>query len=365
MRLVIARTPQLLLAFALGTFFGTTLDVRAGEDGDPLKIAKEAYLSTKSNQRSGIGSGTFELYHKEANEKDLALILRAKVKTYFEGDKYHIRLDYQQEKSEGLEKRIIIFDGRCIITSRFSKRIRPKNAQAELYPVPNDNAVPRPAGFPFDPTKLPDALIAWDSATKLSSTSLSFSKRQEGGYIGKFRLSNLSYCLFDIVPEYGFHTANVTVLNDGNPNPVQVDKATWERIGNVWYVKTIDKQFNGLKGMKSRSILRYDKFEPNVNVPPELFRFNALELPEGAKILDVRPNPTNQIQVYENVRTKETDPAKIDDLLEHLKTLRGPPEPPAPPSQVLRWSLLGGGVLLSAIGLALMWLRVLRRRLQP
>jgi hypothetical protein len=288
-------------------------------------------------------------------------VVRAKVKTYFDGEKYHIRLDYQYEKSLRLEKQIIIFDGRCIITSEFSKNIHPKGAHASLYPGGSDDAVPRAPGFSFNPSKLPDAIVELDSVLKTPADKLSMVKRPGGGYTGKYRVDTTS-CLFDILPEYGFHAATFKVLNDGNPTPIQDYKATWERSGNVWYVKSIVTQFNGLSGRKSRVVLTYDKFEPNVKVSPEVFRFKALELPEGAKILDRRPNPTNEIQVYDNVPTKETDPAKIDSLLDHLKTLRGPPEPPPPPSRLLRWSLLGGGVILSAVGLTLLWLRVLRRR---
>jgi hypothetical protein len=345
----------------------TACSAPAGEDGanqDPVRLIDEAYLAARDNLRSGIGTGILEIHRQEPGSEQWELIVKARAKIHFSGRKYHIRLEHEKDKVFNQEANVIIYDGTALVVNRISKLIRPKGAEAEILPVEEKDTSPTRAGFPFDPTKLPQVLLNVNTLVRKYNSSMKLTSREGGGYAGRCRTPILSI-QFTALPEFGYNVGSVQLFLLEHNFLHQELKATWNRSDNVWYVKSLFKQVNIVNGEKTRISFAYESFKPNADVPPEMFRFGALELPQDSRILDQRPEA--EIRSYRNTPAKNSEDRQIEDLLEHVETL-----PDAEGGQVgsissrsLQVVLTVMGVMLSILGILLLWWRTFKQRRVP
>src|SRR4051812_43390303 len=64
-------------------------------DEDLLDAILEAHRQSCKKMESAIGTGTLEIYRKEAGEKEKTLIVKAKVDVQFDKGKYSLRFEYE------------------------------------------------------------------------------------------------------------------------------------------------------------------------------------------------------------------------------------------------------------------------------
>ncbi len=267
-----------------------------------LARAEKAYTAAKAHLQSGVGTGKFEITAHKSEKAEPVLKVRARVKTYFEKDKYHVSLDYEKD-NEHLTARIVIFDGKHIMASRFSDRIRPHGAEADMY-LPLSDAPPNPllashphiaSGFGFDPRDLSFHMGgAMAGLRKKHESSIKVSKLADGAYKfvvheeldSAFRKKDKIVYEYEVSPDSGYNVRAWRVFLDNGRLQTQECRAVWERSGDRWIVKAIEERVYESDGSFTRAALSYEDYKPNVKVPEESFRFEALKLPPGARTIE-------------------------------------------------------------------------------
>ena len=126
---------------------------------------------------------------------------------------------------------------------------------------------------------------------------------------------------FDVATRNGFLASNWVVRQkDGGPD-VQMKNASWKNKGGIWYVDSIveefDVRFNG--GDLQRYTLHYDSFEPNCEVPPDLFTLDALNLSTNSRIIDQRTG-ARQKSYYPGKKLNEGE-KQLDGIVQQLEAV--------------------------------------------
>ena len=107
-------------------------------------------------------------------------------------------------------------------------------------------------------------------------------------------------------------------MSDGGTELLQDQRASWEQKNGIWYVKKVSRAFNWKNGSQSKTVFAYSNFEINPKVDSSLFKFDALELPEGAMVSD--NNPRGGPPAYYVRPAGQNDLKKVDDLLQEMKS---------------------------------------------
>jgi hypothetical protein len=281
---------------------------------DLLKVLSDASNATRNGLRSGKGSGSYRLFVKRGDDKDMKLTIDADVETCFDRDRYRIGLIYRKEPL-GLVKRLIISDGALLVSSAFSARIHPLGAKGEVFAARSSPSV---AGFRFNVAQL----RAMDFDVLLKNiggrSRISLNQRADGIIEVTYHIKNAKSVLA-ADPEVGNNIVSFSVYVEGKKAPVQVERTTWKRSNGVWFAESATDYLE-TSGDAVRHEFRYERFEPNVSVEPELFRLDSLELPLDCRILDQRPNASPRAYSYSPAGGLN-DP-KEDNLTEQLKRLR-------------------------------------------
>lgn len=329
---------------------------RSAED-KYISLVREAYLASRDGLRSGIGSGIYESYVQRGKaDKDLLPQIRAKVKLYFEDKKYHVRLDYQRNETVA-KSRIIICEGKNILTSEFGdqKKIAPTGASVMIFKDLSHDRRAAQAHFFFNPRDLVDEVLELESV--LTVPTLSVTQARDGKLLGAYRIGDIQ-CCFEASSKYGYNVASWKVFYEGSNSLAQDHRAVWERVDNVWIVKSITKDLNALDGTRIRHVLTYDSFEVNPKMPDGIFSFNALNIPQGTRILDQTPDADVR-EYYYNRPLPSTGQSQLDDLLAQVRSLHHQAIPTPP--RLRRYSLLLTGAMLCFLGLLLIWRRHVRK----
>ena len=330
--------------------------VCADDGSSTMQLLKESHLAAKVNLKSGIGRGFLEIYRGKIGSKEWELVIKAKVQIRFNGGKYLISLDYETDKVSRLDSRRIVFDGTTLVVNQFSNRIKPKGAEAQILPHHEREGAPSNAGFPFDPSNLPDEMTDVTSLCEKYGDKVHFTSTKEGKSLGAVTMSMGESYTFEATPSSGHHVTSWQVaLSNGQVHTKA--NAEWRRSGNVWYVQSITKETDFGESERYREVLKYDYFEPNASVGPESFWLDALELPTGARILDQRPGA--EVPIYRTTSGNSTSQSQLDGILEEIKALAVQPQTRKP--SLLRIGLAACGILLSIIGILALWRRSLTR----
>lgn len=347
----------LLCSFILLWFptLGIAWEEASLSDQDFLQLAKEAHLAAKDNLRSGVGYGTLEIYREGNGPDQWELAVKARTEIKFEGRKYLIRLEYELNKASSADSSRIVYDGKTLIVNRFSKRIRPKGAEAEILPMSDDgDSRPNQARFPFDPSNLGGELFEPSRLLKKYADKIVFSSTEMGNHVGSVKLDQGELYKFEVSPAAGHHvTSWQVVLRNGHVHANV--RGSWRRAGDIWYVYALSKDTFISDNERYREILRFDSFEPNVAVAADSFQLSALEVPEGARIVDQTPGA--EVLVYRNTQQKDTNVSELDGLLQEIAALNA--QPLSHPVSWQRIVLAAAGLALTALGIWLLW----RRRL--
>jgi prepilin-type N-terminal cleavage/methylation domain-containing protein len=354
------------LLLALGAVVGCVTAGMAEEPKpapDPYHLLRASYLSTLEQLRSGKGSGLYEVYNTPEGRTDQSLELtrRSRVEVVFDRGKYNVYLKHEVDKAFHEESVTIIYDGTAIFSNRRSGRIPRTGAYGQVHHPRKGETFAPSTGFSLDPNKLPQTIFPVDSVLdKFGRDHVKILPGPMGTYTGTYEHGLVSR-RFIFSAESGYHVTSYQAFRRDKNFLITDIRATWARSNGVWYVKSYEKQLNALNGFSHKVRFIYDEFQANVAVAPSLFTFEALRLPIGTRIIEHRGGEMGQ--VYYNRPTKQTDPGKLDSMIEHLKSLPESPRDASDEDQPRPWRLwLGvtGAALLTLLGLLLLW----RRRVQ-
>jgi hypothetical protein len=322
---------------------------------EPLDLVREAYLATQSSLRSGSGEAIFESYARPLHSEQWQLRVRAKCRIWFRDSKYHIRLVYDKDEDRNLKSRVIINDGSALLTNCRSPRLMPLGEEGAIYDANTNANTPVSAAFPFNPAKLPDAFLSIEALVKTPDLHLEVKRVGENLCRGTFQAGN-DHSRFEAAARDGYNVSSWQAFSTGSVKPVQSHTGVWLRDMDSWYVKSVTIDFNPAKAPSTREVLSYSKFVVNPSVDDSYFKFEALELKVGARILDQRREAKELI--YYNTVKNPTDQAKLDKLSDAVSSLSKTEFPSlALRSSWLWYTLIIAAVLLSGVGCVLLWRR--------
>jgi hypothetical protein len=289
---------------------------QAGPGDDPtdtLIIAQAAFDASFDGLKSGHGHGVLEHYERVEGAPQWTLVTDGSVETFFSGRKYHIRIDYSRDRM-GLSRRIIIYDEKSVTTSRFSDLISRTNCEANVFsPEGGTTGMTRPrmAHFRWDVSQLSSSLLNVGSfLDQVSADRINSSELEEGGFVWEYTVGKSTRVLVEFLEKFGFNPSRVQVFAPNKEKPTRECIATWRKQQGIWFVDSISEKlaYRGRDGQRTQRLwkLKYDEFEVNADVSPELFTMAALDMPASTRILDHRPDTTERIR-YVPVKDEEVE----------------------------------------------------------
>jgi hypothetical protein len=265
--------------------------VRAAE---PLEVVRSAFRASSAGLTSGAGKGIYREYEAVAGE-EWTLPVDAEILTQFDGNKYHIELRYQTEY-RGLSCRRITYDGKQVKAAWFPPRWLTRGQTRVITIQDYGDGLSRPelADFRWDVARLSSNV--WDVERMMKSVpavNIEIRESPEGDLIGSFPVVNSDgvRVQFECPKKFGFNIARVQVSNRGTQRPAQESRIEWKLAPNeLWYVRSLQDDFVHLpENKRSRRVLKYAEFEPNVKVDPKIFTYEWLRRPMESQIADSRP----------------------------------------------------------------------------
>jgi RNA polymerase sigma factor (sigma-70 family) len=248
-----------------------------------LALLEKAYRESAIALRSGSGHGTYEIFGPAAKGISPAPTTSAKFTLDFDHRRYYLKLDYIRSRYS-MEKQILIADNSAVFLSSFMRpRGHGNEASAELS---DPGSRPALLEFVWDPSRVARSPIRVDTWVGKAGGNVAIEAQGDNGYT--IHLANESGREFiTVLREFGWNLITWKYTLKGQSSPAGGINATWKKTAGVWHVVAMEET-RGIAPEQSRHVLRFDDFTPNVATSAKLFRLSALELPEGAGILDRR-----------------------------------------------------------------------------
>ncbi|WP_299466217.1 hypothetical protein [uncultured Gimesia sp.] len=246
--------------------------------------------------RSYKAEGRFREY--DIIDDDFQLTKDAQITANCSGARYYLNLEFTSH-NEAEQRRVILFDGSTLATSRFSPKISVTGAGGDLFPARASRAgivSPQIASFPWDISHLQRELCCLPLVIEnLGRDRLSCSKTMEGdlkaGYlVGKSGKAGKVSLVFR--KKDGFH---LSCYHCENPQGklMKTNDLDWINIDGVWCVKKmVEVSFIANKKWE----LEFKSISPNVMLDEKTFALEALDLPARSRIID-RGQQTRFIRV--------------------------------------------------------------------
>jgi len=257
--------------------------VPASQDNpSALALFREAAIAAQTNLRTGRAEGTFRMWGP-----DKKLMQSVRFTGAFDGSKHYLKLVYAPTAHPAVpieyDKRVLVCDGSELFVSRFSERIHPVGAEADVFEGGSHYRHQAAFGFPGSLRTLVSGILSSEAVDKYA---VEMEQLATGHFRGAYEVTPDYHATFEIAPEYGYHC--VLTEDFGGTELADRWSVTWERVDDLWYVASgkMERYQDGKHSDTKEWQL--DEFEANVPVSPELFTLNALELPGRARILDRR-----------------------------------------------------------------------------
>ncbi len=321
-----------------------------GQEQQVFALAREAFSASVHGLHSGIGKGTFRKHlSAQGRHDDVA----AELTVYLDAGKYHIRLDYEPPV-DGLTREILIYDGADVIHARFSERYTPTGCDVAVRSSHSGT------GFPnWNPWRLAAELFDFEAAgSTVKESDIAFRKVSTDGYEGRYKLANVTVKL-SVDAKFGFNVSRVQAFNGADVLPAQTVSASYGKSDELWYVKSLSIEMGSRKPNQDSVQLIYDEFKVNVPVPAEVFTIAALEIPDGTRVADRRPNTPHDKYIFAEPR--QSDLSRVDSLIETVKQLPKQGSRPKANASSRRDVYIVNAAALLAISIALMICRWRRR----
>jgi hypothetical protein len=258
-------------------------------DSEEFKTIENAQVSIGKSLKSGRGVGTFKLSERASATDPWKVTTSAIISANFDGEKYHVDLTYDP-RAKSYVRRIIIYDGESISTSRFSPRIKPYGAEADICDKQSDEIhIPDLTELDWDVAQLHLQALSLKLVSKhFGKDAIKLTHTDSGDIKGEYALSKVSKALFTCDRKLDFNVSEVLAWNEGSKSPAQTYSLKWKKDKDVWYVSEICNEMAYPDSSQQRSELKYDTFEPNAIIDPAIFERSSLELPPKARTIDRR-----------------------------------------------------------------------------
>lgn len=303
----------------------TLLATSQVKPADPIDLLREAAEASVRGLNSAVAKGTFRCSERAADDREWQIISDATVQVSFDRGQYHLEFNYSKERL-GTKRRIVIYDGSAILASDFSDNIHPTGSHGQVWAgeKPGRAARPQSIDFPWDVSRLAYGLLNLPAlVANISREAITVTELENGNYILKYRMKNSPNVIgvYEFSKAYGFNVTSAKTVTDSDPTPYRTTVATWKNSKGIWYIDDIveDLTVRGSKGKSHRWELKYHDVEVNAKVSSKLFTMAALKLHGGSRIMDHRPDTTEQFH-YVPVEDKVIE-EKLDNMAEQLKAL--------------------------------------------
>ncbi|MFO7907053.1 MAG: M56 family metallopeptidase [Planctomycetota bacterium] len=268
----------------------------------PLERIAEASRASWDTIDSAVGVGTYESHHQGENGEQLTLRTKAKVRVYCDAEKYRLEFEYDRWEGRPSDREaVVIGNGTRAYLVRYSQNISPHGCAGHILSEV-DEALEYARCYVDDPAHLQRRMLRVHELLKSEEPIEVI--RHRWGYRGKFRpKSGRGLTIeFDAHTQLGYRIAASRQYNKGADEPCSVRRAVWKEGRAFWYVKSVVEEYDSRRvnrtGEYRRHVLRYDNFQPNAKVDPELFVLESLDIPFGTRFIDHRQNPEHRFLYF-------------------------------------------------------------------
>lgn len=275
----------------------------------------EAKAARKVNSEklvSAIGVGQYTVEMQDADDDQPELWTKAKVHVYFERGKYHIQLGYEKmlvavlttengkSTSRLVDKKYddvrMIVDGDAVYVVKFSKEFQPTGCTGMIFLKEQETFAFATSGFSLSrPARM--EFFDIDASLKIAGENpIAYSDLGDGRFRATYSIGKPYMAELDVDRSVGFNVTEFHTFNPERKNVrMSIERATWKQVNETWYadecIREIDTRGSGLKSEHfSRSRFKYDTFDANIKVEPELFTLKSVAIPVGAQFNDRRQN---------------------------------------------------------------------------
>jgi len=285
-----------------------------------LTAARAAPKAATEKLVSAIGAGEFRLLRQNKEDDEPKLWSMAKVHVYFDRDKYHVQLAYDKmvvlsSKTASGKSNASLVDGKyddvriianddAVYVVNFSKSIHPTGCGGKIYARDQLKTAAAASGFPWsEPVRIWRELPDMDGIIKnIGADAVAFSEIGEGRFLARYPAGNPT-AEFEVERTAGFNVTRCRVLNPKQKDPVQKSDATWKQVKDTWFVTEFVEEWDNRevdpeRGYFRRSTLKYETFEANVRVGPDLFALKSVPIPVGSRFIDRRQKAASRFQYW-------------------------------------------------------------------
>lgn len=207
----------------------------------------------------------------------------------------------------------IICDGKLVTITWFSPNIHPIGAHT-IVEAPTsfgrDLCPPEDGTFPWDVAHLSGHV--WNGhrlIDEVSAGRINFTETSAGDLVGTNTLvTSLSRTRMECPRRFGFNVARVQFSVAGEEHPRIEDALQWKQDpSGQWYVTSLQETLD-LPGptnkleKRIRKVLMYSRFEPNAKVESSRFTEASLQMPDGCRIIELRPGEKSEERIYRKNR---------------------------------------------------------------
>ena len=257
----------------------------SSQERDVLNLAREAALAARTGLDTGSSEGTYRQYDGYGK-----LVKNVRFRAVFDGDKEHYDLallpgDDGQPPHD--HRRIVVRDGSETFLGRFSKHLRKTGGEGAVYDKTVLNSATK--SLKDSIREMVGGLLPLE---EMEEYEVDVKKLSGGHYLGTYEVTpEDNYGVtFEVAPDLAYNVVSRTNL--GGPTDKQSGQkffADWKKGGDRWYVSRVVEEMYEEGALVWRTETVLTTFEPNVPISPDLFTLNALELPPGSRIHDLRP----------------------------------------------------------------------------
>ncbi len=250
------------------------------------------------------GAGTYKVTITE-KDQTVSYKERSEFRMAFNRPDHFIQFRYKPGagyEDPDVYARVVLSQDKAICESRFCQRIA-GGAEAQITEAVENGSLAPVAWMSGD-------LFGYYSSIEnlLKNKRLRLSLQDKNGLkVVTGRNAKKTYAIeFSIDPQNGDHIVRYRLWNFTGKKPFASTDVTreWKKTGKLWYVKRCfygaKSHMDGIVHQTEEIELVLDTFEPNVEIPKEVFTVHALGLPEGVRILPNDPNdPDEPIERYQ------------------------------------------------------------------
>lgn len=308
---VIMLIASLLFIIVLTAASSASTEVPTDLAKDKLTLCREAWLSWRNQLRTGSGEGVFEHYVEGK------LIAKAQVKVCFAPNRYRVEMDFKKSSNKDT-KQLAIYNTDNVL---FHVRYFPVNNKINIkegncYNIQDVSMPPIEAGFPFSPCH---PIMAIDSTVMEYPDIILHRIEDDRLFVLRYQNSNV-HLQITVSKKYGYNVASIRSYRDGfNSQIASREEISWDKQNGVWFINTIEREHvifeNGKPSGKNLYRFSYSNFTANPEIDNKIFSIDSAGLPEGARILDNRPQATERVYHYTRKRVgKEEDKGIFSEI---------------------------------------------------